>query len=604
MQHDTPEPRRTRRKIRRRVKYESTPEYPLEAATTPKTGRYTQLLPQKRAILLLVLVLLFLAAFAVRMLYINEPSLDYHPIRQYHSAHIARGLYFEGLDSIPEWRKDVAIVNMEQELGFEPPIMEHLASVAYRITGGEHLWIPQLISAVFWLIGGVFLYLIARKIMSIDAAAVSTALYLFLPFTVPASSSFQPDPMMVMMFIVSIFTILRHHGNPSILRLLLAVTISGLAVLIKPVCIFPILGAFLALAVFRQGFKKSVVSPQVIIFFTVSILPIAFYYFGQFVTGLGGEQGSRFMPNLFQSWSYWGGWLALVGIVLLPIAILLMAFAFVLVIRKQMPRNLMILLISGYVVIFIAFVVTLQGGIVQTVIGFTAIAMALYGIHLFRDGSSKALIIGLWAGYFCFGLVFNYHVHTHDYYHLPLIPIVALSLGPIFGIVINRLNQGTTKIHWRATTWIVIVLVAVIVSLLGIGIPRANSIEIYRTQVRISEEIGEYVGHSTNTILLDPGNGLPLRYYGELFGYAWPRDIDIYQYEVQGRPELTVEERLNDFLEQSPDYFIVTDLVEFEKQEELKSMLTSRYPEAGNSDEYFIFDLRETVDLDEQFENQ
>src|SRR5258706_7370780 len=40
-------------------------------------------------------------------------------------------------------------------------------------------------------------------------------------------------------------------------------------------------------------------------------------------------------------------------------------------------------------------------------------------------------MLGLWAGYFLFGIYFNYHISTHDYYSLPLIPIVLLSLAPL-----------------------------------------------------------------------------------------------------------------------------------------------------------------------------
>jgi len=603
MQENIPGPRRRSRKITRRVKYGSTFEYPLDSTTRPKTDRYTQFLPQKKILLLLVIALLFLGAFAVRAIYVSNPTMEHHPIRQYHSATITRGLYYEDLDSISESRKEVASKNMNREASLEPPVIENLALVSYRIVGGEHIWIPQLMSAIFWLIGGVFLYLIARKLVPTDAAVVSTAFYLFVPYTIRATSTFQPDPLMVGMFIVSIFMILRHHERPSLPRLLLAVTVSALAVTIKPVCIFPILGAFLALAVFRQGFRKSVTNIYSVIFLAVIVLPIAIYYYDDFFTGITAEQSSRFMPNLFLSWYYWGGWLFLVGYILPIIAILLTAVAIAFIALRQMPKKLMILLISGNVVLFIIAATVIEWGMhngLYSMLGFTALVMALYGVSLFRNKLSRSLMIGLWGGYLCYGLIFNYHIHTHDYYHLLLIPIIALSLGPIFSIIMNRLSEMTSTVYKRAAAWTAIVLVAVTFSLIGLGIPMGPKTWAFQNQVRIAEEIGEYVDHSTNTIFLSYFNGHLLRYHGELSGVSWPRSIDLYAYELQGRPELIIEERLNRMLESSPDYFIVTDLEAFNRQPELSRLLNSRFPEVDISDEYHIFDLRVRANVGEQ----
>ncbi len=48
------------------------------------------------------LVILFIASFAVRMIDLKDPPLDFHPVRQLHSAIIARGAYLQpGYDSGP-----------------------------------------------------------------------------------------------------------------------------------------------------------------------------------------------------------------------------------------------------------------------------------------------------------------------------------------------------------------------------------------------------------------------------------------------------------------------------------------------------------------------
>jgi hypothetical protein len=86
---------------------------------------------------MLIVSLIFVAAFGLRLYDIDEPPVDFHPTRQYHSAIMARGYYFEALGSAPEWKRDLAILNKQKETIIEPPIMELMASFAYRAVGGE-----------------------------------------------------------------------------------------------------------------------------------------------------------------------------------------------------------------------------------------------------------------------------------------------------------------------------------------------------------------------------------------------------------------------------------------------------------------------------------
>src|SRR5829696_10157681 len=137
---------------------------------------------------LLILGLLFVAALGLRLYGINHPLMEFYPVRQYHGALLARGFY--------EWLMTGNLKTVPPDGIIEPPILELVASFAYLISGGEHLWIPQVLSALFWMVGGIFLYLIAKKIVSPNAALFSVAFYLFVPYGVLASRAFMPDPLM------------------------------------------------------------------------------------------------------------------------------------------------------------------------------------------------------------------------------------------------------------------------------------------------------------------------------------------------------------------------------------------------------------------------
>src|SRR5215203_6975688 len=220
---------------------------------------------------LLVLGIMFVAAFCLRLYRIGEPLFDFSPVRQYHSALLARGFY--------EWLLTGNLETFPPDGVIEPPILELLASCTYVIIGGEHLWIPRLMSSVFWTIGGVFLYLIARKMVSPTASLLAVAFYLLDPAVVLPSRAFMPDPLMIMLLVMSVYAILRYHERPTTGGLMVAIVVSSLALLVKPgICLFQIYGAFFALMVYRRGLFGSLRSLHLYLFAVLSILPVAIYY--------------------------------------------------------------------------------------------------------------------------------------------------------------------------------------------------------------------------------------------------------------------------------------------------------------------------------------
>ena len=89
----------------------------------------------------------------------------------------------------------------------EPPIGEYIVSVLYKLHGGENTAIPRLMSIVYWMIAGFLLYLLTKKLVSPDGAFVATLIFLFFPYGIRASRSFQPDPLMIMFFVASIYCV-------------------------------------------------------------------------------------------------------------------------------------------------------------------------------------------------------------------------------------------------------------------------------------------------------------------------------------------------------------------------------------------------------------
>jgi 4-amino-4-deoxy-L-arabinose transferase-like glycosyltransferase len=497
---------------------------------------------------LLVLGLLFVVAFYLRLYGIYQPPMEFAPVRQYHGALLARGFY--------EWLLTGDFKTVPPDGIIEPPILELVASFAYLIVGGEHLWIPRLLSALFWMVGAVFLYLIAKRIVSPNAAVFSVFFYLFIPYSVFASRAFMPDPLMIMLLLASIITILRYHEQPSTHRLIIAAIASSLAIFVKPgICLFQLFGAFVSLAVYRVGVRKALISPHFLIFAALSILPTSLYYlYGAFLAGfLHGQTSQKVAPQLLLEASFWEGWF----------------------------------------------------GMIRFVVGLVALVGALFGILLLRKGLPRALMIGLWGGYFLFGLTFTFHIHTHTYYSLQLIPVVALSLGPIAALVMKSLNHTVNpnrlgQVGVRSYGGVLVLALSISVLILSVVEQRQTISQIaqqertapvYARYVAIFQEIGEVVNHSHRTVVLFGDYEYALMYHGRLLGDKWPSPIHIGGRQERAR-EISAEERFHRYSKKlSPEYFI-TSKRWFLLDEELRDFLTENFPLAAQGDNYIVFDFR------------
>ena len=209
-------------------------------------------LGSSRWLLNLTLFFLFAFGFILRLYDLTDPPLDFHPTRQLRSAIIARGMYYRNLSAAPDWQRQRAA---EQLAGFnliEPPIFESIVALSYRLIGSDPVWVARIFAALFWLVGGIALYSLAARMTSVDGGVVALAYYLFVPFGVIASRSFQPDPLMVMLILLAVWAVYRWYRRPGWIEAILAGCLVGLALFVKAVAIFPLLFGLAGLLLFGR----------------------------------------------------------------------------------------------------------------------------------------------------------------------------------------------------------------------------------------------------------------------------------------------------------------------------------------------------------------
>ncbi len=500
--------------------------------------------------LTLILILLFGLGLGIRLYQLTNPPLDFHPTRQLLSAIKARGMYYQGRSDVPAVQRQFAVQEWKSKAEIEPEIVERLAALIYRFTG-EQIWIGRIDSSVFWIIGGIFLFLLLRDLVSFDGALIGTAFYLFLPWGVIASRSFQPDPLMVLFIILFWWalnrwgqSIERQGSSPSFffrsktVWAICAGLSGGLAILVKFSAVFFVLGGGLGMLLGRLKIWQAVRHPQVWLMAILGALPGAAYliYGTVFAGFLGRQFDGRFIPSLLVS-----------------------------------PA------------LYINWITTLN-----RVLGGAALALALLGAFFFRGRAARSFVIALWVAYLLYGLYFDYHIWSHDYYNLPLVPLAAVSLaalGDWFMVRLTEATSGSRALRIISVAILIFGLFAVIME----SRAALKSVD-YRPQVRMWSEIGQKLGPDARVISLTEDYGSSLAYWGWLDSAVWPLSGDINYHSGLRGAQNDFEERFGN-LTAKRDFFLVTAPAELEAQPLLKQRL-EHDPVYAQGAGYVIYDLR------------
>ena len=476
---------------------------------------------------LLLAVLLLGSALALRLAGIDQPSIEQ---RETQSALLARRWSVDR-ESLSEPERRVIAVVDEEIRPIEPPILDAIAATAFRVSGDESFWFPRLVSACFWIAGGVFLLLVARRLTTAGGALVALALYLVWPYAVWHSRLFMPDSLLVCSLLAASWTVMRYWERPSTRRLTAAAGASSFATLVKPgVAFLFLLALFASLALSHGELRRSLRGPLPLFAVAAALAAALYGVWGLYLTDViwEGADDSRFETGLLLERTFWSGWWDVVSYLL----------------RFPQPQEGLALL---------------------------AIALGLAGIAVAPRGTPRATLVGLAAGYVLFALAFANYTSTHPYYSLPLIPILALSIGVLAGRVLEAVRDRRVL---RAA------LIAVVVAVVAAGVQKSYSTltpEPPEDRIAAYRQIGELTHHTTRSIIVDRQLGTPAMYWGWIVTKAW--EID---YAQEPPPWIEADKA---------DYLIVVDTDALERHDGLRSFARGR-PVVARTDAFVVFDLR------------
>ena len=93
--------------------------------------------------------------------------------------------------------------------------MKPIVSQTYRLTG-EHLWIARIYSSLFWVLGGLALFLLIREFASTGAALLEPLFISLFLIGIIASRIFMPDPLMVALIVFSLWALFRWQNTAAL----------------------------------------------------------------------------------------------------------------------------------------------------------------------------------------------------------------------------------------------------------------------------------------------------------------------------------------------------------------------------------------------------
>jgi hypothetical protein len=476
-----------------------------------------------------LLVILLALGGLLRLIDIADPPLDFQPSRQLRNSLVARDIYYSLLPAATDEERELASSFARSVGQYEPPVIESIVALTYFVAGGESIAVARVWVTLFWLAAGVALFDLARRAISPWAAFAALAYYLILPFSVQASRSFQPDPLMTAAFVAGIYFLYRWSEEQIWKWAILAGVFLGLATFVKIVIAFFAGGAAIAIVVFtlKKDFWRS---KQVWVMAALMIVPALIYY----VLLNQGRSTEYFFAwtvtliKLITSTDFYSKWLVFIG----------------------------------------------------SLFGLTVIFLSIAGT-LIAPPRLRWLLISLWIGYFLYGLTLPFQMYTHSYYHIQLIPMVALGLAAALNPLLER--AATQGVAAR------VALVALIAAVIGYQAWVARSVlvaEDFRHEPAFWSEVGEVIPADADVIGLTQDYGFRLMMWGWRKVSPWPLSTDLS--ETRGGSQ-----DAGDFEDLAADkeYFLVTAFGQLDKQPALKEIL-EQYPVAAEGDGYVLYDLR------------
>lgn len=488
-----------------------------------------------------LLILILGIGLALRLYKIDLPLLEFYPSRQVQTADITRNFIKNEFNL---FNPTISYLGS----GYTPFLFEFsgynfVIATFYYIFGINEI-IGRLLSIFGWLVAVVLIYKIGLELGLKRIAAYSAVLfYTFSPLSVLISRSFQPDQWMITMSLAGIYFILRWYTDPKIFFFILSsISVSISALLKVPSLIFTV---FPVMYVIYKLNGKLLDSKKLIYLATVAIPSFFWYLFAISTRQSQAAAGASSVSNWF---------------------------------------GLEVFLNTKYY---------------SNIFGFEYNLVLLpVGIILFLIGTSTKLKKGQSFLYWWLGsiilyfLIFNKHNMTHEYYHLPLLPIATIFIGIGAQKVFEKFNNLILSRGWI----LVIISFVIFALMLPPTISRAyKPIDRFRFVPETAAAI-QRLTKPNDLIIGSMDAGPTLVYYAKRNGWAFDinrenSSAQLSFYGMKDQEPTDVISDLENLRKQRAMIFASAYKSQFLSNKRFADYMYQNYHILEETDDYIIFDI-------------
>lgn len=489
----------------------------------------------------LFLMLIVLIGLTIRLYKINIPLLEFYPSRQVQTSDITRNYIKNQFNLLTP---TISYLGSEYTpFLIEFPGYNFIVAAFYYIFGINEA-IGRLVSVFGWLIAVILIYKIGHELsLKRTAIYIAVLFYTLSPLSVLISRSFQPDQWMLTFSLAGILYFLRWHKRRNTNVMPLSIFFISISLLIKmPSAIFTLLPILAFLLIDRSKTIKTL-----FIYAVICLIPTFLWYLWAYFqknsnqAAIGGFSFSNwFGLDVFLNPKYWANVFGFeYNLVLLPLGMLLFIVGILTKLKKE-----------------------------QRFLYFWLFAVFLYF------------------------LLFNKHNMTHEYYHLPLIPVASLFIG----IAGERVVRSLTVMILPKKVSLAILFVALFALMIIPTIQRAyKPIERFRNVVEVANKI-KSITKPNDLVIGSMDAGPALVYYSDRHGWGFDVERDqiaseLIFYGVRNPTVLTAVQELERLKSQGAVIFASAYKKQFLSNREFADYMYANYSIIEDNEDYVIFSL-------------
>ncbi len=489
----------------------------------------------------LLILLIFILGIVLRLWKINTPLLEFYPSRQIQTADITRNFIQNDFNLL---KPTVSYSGH----GYAPFLLEFpgynfAVAVIYYFFGINEIY-GRLASLAGWVISVFLLYKIAFRLSSRTSALIAIFFYTLSPLSVLVSRSFQPDQWMLTLSLASIYFIIKWKEEQKIMLFIISMVCASLVFLLKTQSVIftiaPISFAILTFNVTRSKF--------LFIFYTfISFLPVVLWTVFAMIQNRATPETSEF----FSLSNYFG-----LDIFLNP----------------KYYSN-----IFGF-----------EYNLVLLPIG-----MTFFILGILTKLSKKQYILYSWlAGIILYFVLFNKLNMTHEYYHLPLLPIASIFIG----IALEKILEGLKNVFIPKGILFAIFSVLLFFLMLPPTLAQAyKPIERFSHVTETATAVKKYT-NPNDLIIGSMDAGPSLVYYSGRHGWSFEINrentaTNFAFYGVKNMKVKTAQDDLEMLRKQGAVVFASADKTQFLTNTDFARYMYVNYKVLEENDNFIIFKL-------------